>query len=131
MDNVTELEDGAYRVEIPMKLPGLNDYVRACRTNAYIGSKMKKDVERWLLFYLQDLPQFDDPVRISFLWVEENRRRDLDNIAFAKKFILDALVKAGKLKDDNRRHVTAFDDSFAYAKEAAVILTIRKEKGEI
>ncbi len=130
MDNVTIAEDGAVRVEIPMKLPGLNEYVRACRTNAYIGSKMKKDVERWLLFYFRDVPEFGHPVRISFLWIEENKRRDLDNVAFAKKFVLDALVKAGKLKDDNRRCVTAFDDSFDYADEAAVILTIREDKGD-
>lgn len=65
-------------------------------------------------------------LRIHFHWIEENKRRDLDNICFAKKFILDALVKAGKLADDNRKNVTAFIDTFEYGNESRVILDIEE-----
>ena len=50
----------------------------------------------------------------------------MDNVSFGKKFILDAMVKFGKLKDDNRRCVTAFTDTFSYDKESKVILTIKE-----
>lgn len=36
----------------------------------------------------------------------------MDNIAFAKKFILDALVKKGVLKDDGWKWVKGFTDEF-------------------
>lgn len=112
--------------EIPMKLPSANEYIRVCRTNPYMASNFKKDIEDEIASYLGDIPRFDVPVRIHFHWVENNKRRDLDNCAFAKKFILDALVKAGKLKDDNRKCVYAFTDTFEYAKEAKVILEIEE-----
>ena len=113
--------------EIPLRLPSLNDYVRACRSNAYVGAKMKKKVEQEISGYIEELPRFDRPVRISFRWTENNKRRDFDNIAFAKKFVLDALVKYGKLKDDNRRCVTGFVDSFDYGAAAKVTLVIEEE----
>ena len=112
--------------EIPMRLPSLNDYIRACRNNKYNGANMKKKIENDLGWYLSELPKFENPIEIDFHWIEGNKRRDLDNVAFAKKFILDALVKLGKLKDDNRRFVTAFRDTFDYSKESKIILTIRE-----
>lgn len=52
------------------------------------------------------------PVTIRFRWIEKNSRRDMDNIAFAKKFILDALVKKGVLPDDGWKWVKGFRDEF-------------------
>lgn len=112
--------------EIPMKLPSLNEYIRVCRTNPFKASKFKKDIESEITFYLAKLPRFENPVKIHFHWIENNKRRDLDNICYAKKHVLDAMVKAGKLKDDNRKCVTAFTDTFEYAKKAKVILEIEE-----
>ena len=61
-------------------------------------------------------------------WV--NKKRDLDNVAFAKKFILDAMVKYKKLKDDNRKYVTGFTDKFLYSKENKVILDIEEVEND-
>lgn len=115
------------RVEINAKLPGLNEYTKANRTGFYIGAKMKRETEELIMWYIKDLPKFDKPIKINFIWVESNQKRDLDNICFAKKFILDAMVKLGKLKDDNRNNVYAFTDSFEYANETKVILDIEGE----
>lgn len=114
--------------EIPLKLPSLNEYVSECRKNKYAGAKMKNEVEDAIGWYISQMPRFDRPVEIHFHWIEGNKKRDLDNICFAKKFILDAMVKAGKLKDDNRKCVTAFTDTFAYDKETKVILKVREAK---
>lgn len=111
---------------LPMKLPSLNEYIRACRENRYSGAKMKKQVEDDIGYFINKLPSFNNPVRIHFTWVEENKRRDLDNVCFAKKFILDSLVKAGKLKDDNRKHVVGFTDSFEYGDKAEVVIEIEE-----
>ena len=118
------------RVEIKMKLPSANDYIDVCRTNRFKAAQFKRNVENQIALFLKRLPRFEQPIRIRFHWIEENKRRDLDNIAFAKKFILDTLVKLGKLKDDNRKCVTMFTDTFAYGDEAKVILDIREDKGD-
>ena len=112
--------------EIPLKLPSLNEYIDVCRTNPYKASKFKKDLESTIGIFISRLPVFERPIKIHFHWVEENKRRDLDNCAFSKKFILDAMVKYQKLLDDNRKIVTAFTDSFSYGKEAKVILEIEE-----
>lgn len=112
------------RVEIPLRLPSLNEYIRECRGNKYSGNLMKQQVERNIAFYINKLPKFEKAIRIDFEWVEENKKRDLDNICFAKKFILDTLVKCEKIKNDNRKYVAGFRDDFSYAKESKVILNI-------
>jgi len=115
-----------YTATIPLKLPSLNDYIRACRTNKQVAAKFKREIEDSIAVYIMRLPEITKPVRISFLWCEENKRRDLDNIAAGKKFVLDALVKCGKLPDDNRKQVTGFVDSFTYGKNASVTITIEE-----
>jgi len=116
--------------EIKLKLPSANDYIEACRRNRFQAAKLKEDTETAIMLFLRRLPKIEKPVKIEFVWTEDNRRRDLDNIAFGKKFILDALVKARKLKDDNRRCVTGFSDTFEYGKTAKVTLKIREEEEE-
>lgn len=120
------------RLEIPYKFPSLNEYTQACRTNAYAGASMKKKVQRDIGLIINTLPVFTKPVVIDFLWHEGSGRRDPDNVAFAKKFILDALVECGKLKDDNRKVVTAFRDKIYWTndKEWKVILEISEVDDE-
>ena len=117
---------GIYNVEIPIKMPSCNEYINACRYNKYKGAKMKKDIEEQISYYIIKLPEFTKPISIDFNWHEGNKKRDLDGICFAKKFILDAMVKYGKLKDDNRKNVYAFTDNFYYGKEWKVILKIQE-----
>ena len=50
---------------------------------------------------------------IHYTWVEPNRRRDKDNIAFAKKFVQDSLVRMGVLENDGWKQIEYFTDSFA------------------
>lgn len=101
------------------RLPGLNDYVNACRTNRFAAAKMKKDCEDLISYYIKNsvMETYTEPVRLRFSWFEKNTRRDKDNVAFAKKFILDALQKCGVLQNDNWRGVLGFTDEFYCDKE--------------
>lgn len=121
-----DVDMGRVTFEIPMKFPSLNEYINACRTNAYKGAKMKKDLQRDMSWYLRSVPKMNGRVHVHFRWQEENKRRDLDNVAFAKKFILDALVEAGILENDDRKHVSGFSDSFVYGDVAKVTVTIER-----
>lgn len=104
------------RMTIPGRMPGLNEYVRAERANRYAASKMKREqTERaGIAAVEQRMPHFPGRVEVAFTWVEPNRRRDMDNVAFAKKFVLDGLVRAGVIRDDTPRYVAGLSDRFEY-----------------
>lgn len=58
-------------------------------------------------------------IRSAFLifhWIEKDRRRDKDNIAMAKKFILDSLQEWGVLENDGWKQVLGFIDLFSVNK---------------
>ena len=118
-----------YKAEVEMKLPSFNEYINLCRANKFMAAKYKSKIEKEIGYYLLKLPKFKKPIKINFTWVEGNKKRDLDNVCFAKKFILDAMVKLGKITDDNSKYVYAFTDTFEYADKSKVILEI-KELGD-
>lgn len=95
------------------KLDGLNNYTRACRSGWQAGNRMKKTNEETIGWYIksQKIKPVTGPVRLVFRWYDDGKR-DVDNIAFAKKFILDALVKNQILEDDNQKIVKGFLDEF-------------------
>ena len=51
-------------------------------------------------------------VFINFQWIEPNKRRDPDNIASARKFVLDGMVKAGLIPDDSWNYIDGWTDTF-------------------
>lgn len=61
---------------------------------------------------------------MRFYWHERTKKRDADNIAFAKKFILDALVKMRVLEDDSRKYVKGFYDTIVDDKTDYVIVEL-------
>lgn len=75
---------------------------------------MKKKAERIITYYIKQ--QLDisikGTVKVAFRWYEPNKRRDLDNICFAKKFILDALVNNQIIEADGWKGVVGFTDKF-------------------
>lgn len=117
---------GKVTCEINIKFLSFNGYVDLCRRNKYQAANYKRNIEDEIGYYIRKLPRFNKPVVVHFHWIEENKRRDLDNICFAKKFILDSLVKHKKLKDDNRNCVTAFTDSFGYGPRTKVVIEIEE-----
>lgn len=117
---------GTYKAEIQLKLPSCNEYINACRNNRYAAATMKKEVEEQIQWFIKKLPKMKKPVFITFTWIEENKKRDLDGICFAKKFILDAMQKAGILENDNAAHVKGFIDKFEYANQSKVIVELRE-----
>lgn len=112
-------------VVIPIKVPSLNEYITACRTNYHKANNMKHKYQAEIGKYISSLPRMKKPVRIGFLWTEKNNRRDYDNISSCgRKFILDAMVASGKLLDDNRKYVRGFSDDFEVGDGYKVTLTI-------
>lgn len=112
--------------KINFRLPSLNEYIRQCRSNRYAANKAKQDIEQQIMWLIkqQDIRPCTHPVQISLVWHEPNRRRDKDNVAFAKKYILDALQKSGILPNDNNDWVTGFKDKFVYGADVGVTVVL-------
>lgn len=100
---------------IPGRLSGLNEYTRACRSHWSVGADMKKNNQEKCVWAIRaaKLRTVNDPVRLSFHWIEKDNRRDHDNCMFAQKFVLDALVHMKILPDDSRRYVQQITHSIS------------------
>lgn len=109
------------KLVIPGRLPGANEYIAICRENPKAANRMKKQEQaKILLFAKQQMrrwKQSESPVIIHYHWIEKDRRRDMDNIAFGKKFVQDALVEGKYLKGDGWQHIVGFTDSFSVDKK--------------
>jgi len=96
---------------IGMKLPSLNEYVEKCRTNPHVGASFKAQTENNIGIFIQacvaqgHLHPITSPCEIVMDFYEMTRRRDVDNIQSAQKYILDALQTAGILPNDNQKWV--------------------------
>lgn len=97
--------------------PSLNQYIAAMNRNRHIGNKMKQDETDRVQWLATQVKQKFTKVQLTFRWYEKNRKRDLDNVAFAKKFILDGLVKAGVIPNDGWKNVVGFEDKFFVDKD--------------
>lgn len=87
-----------------------------CRHNKYKANNFKKDLETQIFYEFKrsKLRQIKTHCVIHFEWHEENKRRDIDNVYSAKKYILDALVKFGYLENDSPKFVTNLRDDIFY-----------------
>lgn len=92
----------------------LNSHISMTNRNRFLGAKLKKDNGDMALKQLTltqgVVEQY--PVFITMTWYTKDMRVDPDNIAFAKKYILDALVAKKILEDDGRRQISGFKDMF-------------------
>ena len=114
------------------RMPGLNEYTKANRNRKWPeGSQMKgTETERaaWAA-KAAHVPRFTHPVWVTFHWFEpktnnKRQRRDIDNVAFAKKFILDGLKMAGVIVDDSPEYVIGFKDVFSYSNDPHIVVTL-------
>lgn len=110
-------------VELPLRLPGLNEYQRACRASPFIGAQMKKRDKNMVMSYLGGLSPAKWPVNIEVFYIEPNSRRDKDNVSgYGMKVIGDALVSAGIIPDDNSSYITKLTQSVICEKDVSKII---------
>jgi len=115
------------RFEIPAKFPSLNEYVNENRKSAQAGHAMKKKYDLIVMTAVlaQRPKRHHSCCMVTIEWHEEAYRRDIDNITYAAKFILDGLRKAGVLIEDNQRVVNRINNQIIVDGKysVAVILT--------
>lgn len=89
-------------------LAKLNEHDGANRSNRFAGAALKKRMTEMIASQCIALKPITRPVRLSFDW-HYSSRHDFDNIAFARKYVQDGMVKSGKLPDDNQKWVVGYD----------------------
>ena len=89
----------------------LNEYINTERRNKYEAAKIKDKLTSAVAWQCK-AKQCHKPtgkVDMIFKWHVKGRH-DSDNIAFAKKFVLDGMVQAGLLENDNPKCVRHLAD---------------------
>lgn len=114
------------------RLPSLNDYTRACRSHWSKGAEYKRNVEADIIWQIRaarnkgTLHPVARKIVLHIAWHESDQRRDVDNIVSAKKFILDAMQKAGIIPNDNRKYVAGVYDEIIDDTSDFVHVTLRE-----
>lgn len=98
------------RFVIQQKLPSLNEVIGANRENKYVGASLKRQVQKdicdWIrVALMKNTLQPVEKCEVDIIWHEKTKRRDADNIQSSVKFILDAMVEMGIIKNDTRKYV--------------------------
>lgn len=121
-----------YKMELPFKLPSLNDYINICRRNKFEASNFKKGIEGDIIWAIRKakIPQILKPIKITYTWIEKNHKRDIDNVSSSKKYILDALQKEGIIKNDSPKYYVGHEDIFKYDKKNGDRVIIEIEEVE-
>ena len=121
-----------YELVINQKLPSYNEYIDQCRSHWSKGAKFKKTIDTQIGYEIlrakaeKKLAPFSNPCVINIEWHEKTKKRDVDNIQSAQKFILDALQLMGIIPNDSRRYVKQIyhrivDDQRDFVKVTMVI----------
>lgn len=119
-----------FRKKTHERFPTLNEYIDCERGSTIAAAAMKKKCTEQVK--AQCLSQQIQPVNgkadLLFEW-HSSTRHDPDNVAFAKKFILDGLQLAGVLENDNRKFIGTMADEIIQDDEDYVILHITENMG--
>lgn len=111
------------------RLPGMNEMIAAakgCHGRGTVYTVMKRIHTAAVTRAAGSLK----PVKkcsLEILWVEQNKRRDPDNITAGVKFILDGLVASGILPGDGWSHVTGISHRWETGVAPHVSVMIRSE----
>lgn len=114
---MTAISHSEIRFTIPGRLSGLNEHDTKSRSHAQAGGRHKKEQQSLVEYSIMAagaprVPASWYPLRVTFRWYEANRMRDPDNIAFAKKYILDAMQTMRTIEGDGWRHIAQLEDEF-------------------
>lgn len=121
---------------VEQRLTSYNEHEKKRRANRYRANADKVKMENIIGWRIRKarLNPVSSPQWVIFEWHEKTKRRDKDNVASAKKFILDALQKTNILPKDSNRYIAGFTDRFIYDRTDKVTVTLvdyeEEEDGE-
>jgi len=81
--------------------PTLNDQINSARSHWSKSAATKKKWTNTIALLSKDLPKFPDKVWLELFYSVKTFARDPDNISASRKFLMDGLVMAGVITNDN------------------------------
>jgi Holliday junction resolvase RusA-like endonuclease len=84
---------------IDYTFPNLNEYINAERANKYLAAKIKREEKDFIEWTVKGRYEGGYPVTLHIRPHYKDKRQDLDN--FRMKGLIDGLVSAGVIKNDN------------------------------
>ncbi len=115
---------------IPRLAPNLNDLIRARGRHGQVYNRLKQSWAETITAitarHILDGGAFGiGRCSVHFELVEQNTRRDPDNIASGTaKLVLDGLVKAGVLEGDGWKHIAGLSFSWRVGSPVGVRVTL-------
>jgi len=92
-------------------LAKLNDHDGANRANKFGGAALKKKNTDLVAAQCGPLKPITGESIITFHWFVSGKH-DYDNVRFGAKYILDGMVKSGKLPNDSPKYIVGFGGDY-------------------
>ena len=102
------------------ELPDMNEIIKVSKSHFAAYAKLKKDATEIVRLSCLKLPKIKK-IYLNITYYCKNKRKDIDNIAVAKKFTLDGLMAAGKIKNDGWNEIAGWNEKFEVDKKILVL----------
>lgn len=111
------------RVTIRYKFESMNSYIGKCRNNYHIANNVKQKETNLAMLAFAKIPKIEKfPIQLTFNWYMKSKIADLDG-RFGKN-IIDGLVRAKKIPDDNVKYIQRIIHNYIESKEDYVEVEI-------
>jgi len=93
------------------ELPTLNEEINGAKKHWSYYAKKKKEWTNLVAWQAKKMAKIKEyPITFEINWYMKNKKKDPDNVAFAKKYIFDGLVTAGVLENDGSKQITGWTE---------------------
>jgi Holliday junction resolvase RusA-like endonuclease len=116
------------KVFIEYDFPNWNDYIKAERGSLYHANKIKQTEKQIVYYTIREKYSGGYPVTLTVRPHFQNKRKDLDN--FRLKGLIDGLVAAGVIKNDNLTCIDKIILEPIFDKKVGVEVEIERSKGK-
>ena len=115
------------RIILEYEFENLNEMIRLSRGNRYGANNQKKAEMQYVKFATLKVPKITEyPIKMTFIWHVPNKNRDIDNLV--GKNIIDGLVNARILKNDNLHYISEITYKAVIDNEKKVEIILTKDK---
>ena len=108
------------KMVIKYKFENLNNIINKCRSNPYYANNIKQKETNLVSMLFKGKKINNFPLTIVFKWHIKSKIADLDNCI--PKSILDGMVKAGTIPNDNVKYIQKIVHEYVQDKEDYVEL---------
>ena len=107
---------------IKYKFESLNNYINKCRTNPYYANKIKQEETEVARLHFLGKKVKNYPITIVFKWQMKSKIADL--VGRLCKNVLDGMVRAGTILDDNVKYISKIVHEYVPSNEDFVEVNI-------